>query len=158
MDRVIGTPIKEYTENLAIGAGSMDLPEDPCYTQISLNVTVLLVVSGFWKSMTLLKNVLQDVDLLRGIGSSTTTIDVDNSNYCTDYRLIVRYSSLYPKLTGNVEVPSSSSLGSHTVMNLGTEVTPEHITHRTGKEWGCCMARPIIWLLRIGVIIHDKGE
>ena len=34
------------------------------------------------------------------------------------------------------EVPSGYSLGFHTVMNLGTEVTPEHIILWTGKEWG----------------------
>ena len=84
VDRVIGTPIKEYTENLAIGAESMDLPKDPFYTQISLNVTVLLVVSGFWKFMTLLENTLQNVDLLHGVGSNTTTIVVVKSNYRTD--------------------------------------------------------------------------
>ena len=34
--------------------------------------------------MTLLENTLQDVGLLRGVGSNTTTIAVADSNYCTD--------------------------------------------------------------------------
>lgn len=80
VDHVTGTPIKACTENLAIGVESMASILMTYGSQIWRNVTVLLVVSGFWKSMTLLENILQDVGLLLGVDFSTTTIVVADSN------------------------------------------------------------------------------
>ena len=81
---VTGTLIKACTENLVIGVESMASIWMTYGSQILQNVIELLVVSGFSKSMTLLKLVLQVVDLLHGIDFSITTIVVADSNYCTD--------------------------------------------------------------------------
>ena len=70
--------------------------------------------------MIYLGNVLPFVDLLPGANSNITIKDLANNN-----------SALISETT--VEVPRGSSLGFHTVMSLGTEVTPKHTIHRTGN-------------------------
>jgi hypothetical protein len=83
-----------------------------------------------------LENVLQDVDLLHGLGSNITIIAVDNSKNALIRRFKSRilYNVAEIKLSTNVEVPRNSQLVFPTDMGLGTEVTPEHIILWTGKE------------------------
>ena len=84
---VIGTLIRVYTGSLVTGVESMVSMITTYGSQIWQNVIVSLDVSGFWKSMTHLGNVLQGADLLRGAASDITTSGVESNKTALIHRI-----------------------------------------------------------------------